>query len=287
MRMFYQGQEIHVGAMQVYRNQDIYRIEDMDVSDEDRNWGYSRDPLGAGTTNSDLYTQWTVPARPDETNYQFKKIEVSIGGKTRVFGVGRLVDFLQGSSLGTKHLTLDANGEIASANGSSHYKMNNAVKGSADMRRIWVNSGPGKDFAGYWTLHEYRTEDVMTGPGWDEHPYEQQVQTYRENLVQWSNLTAYIPGEFPELIIDDPNNEGVPPPGFDYEQHKQDINAQSLDVDAVQARGAKSVEPIKRHTRSREEIYKELDPRLVEGATHDSANFQVPCDSCNEVQEED
>ena len=279
MQMFYQGERVYVGAMKVYRNQDMYRVEDLDLPRDEWFHTYKRwaDVI---SIRDPMYPQFKKPARPDETEYQFAKIELTIAGKRRVFGVGRLVDFLQGDSLGTKHLTLSADGEIASANGSSHYSMNNAVKGSADMRTIWVNSGPGRDFAGYWTLHEYRTTDRMEGPGWDDQWYDTQVEKYRENVETWVQYPATLPGEMPTnpdgTPVGDPFDERYPPQGFDYSQHKSWINTLSLEEPEQRLKQRE----LKRHTRDREEVYKELDPRLVEGTHPDAYDFDAPCKGC-------
>ena len=286
MQFYYQGERIYVGTMKVYRNQDMYRVEDLNIPLDDRFFGYDTYKGVPGDEEDPVYPQFKVPARPDETNYQFKKIEIVVGGKKRVFGVGRLVDLLEGNSLGTKHLTMNANGEIGGANRSSHYPVNNAVKGSADMRTIWVTQGPGKDFAGYWTLHEYRTEDIMEGPGWDDNVYDQQVKQYRKNVLLWNDYPATIPGEFPEATPEEQPSfirEDNPPSDYDYDEQKANWNAIN-EPPGDYTENPFPDEPfgrsIKRNTRSREEIYRELDPRLVEGATEDDYDFTKPCSDC-------
>ena len=164
--------------------------------------------------------------------------------------------------------------------------VNNAVKGSADMRTIWVTQGPGKDFAGYWTLHEYRTEDIMEGPGWDDNVYDQQVKQYRKNVLLWNDYPATIPGEFPEATPEEQPSfirEDNPPSDYDYDEQKANWNAIN-EPPGDYTENPFPDEPfgrsIKRNTRSREEIYRELDPRLVEGATEDDYDFTKPCSDC-------
>ena len=40
MQFYYQGERIYVGTMKVYRNQDMYRVEDLNIPLDDRFFGY-------------------------------------------------------------------------------------------------------------------------------------------------------------------------------------------------------------------------------------------------------
>ena len=296
MQFFYQGQQIYVGSMKVYRNQDMYRVEDLNINDADRDWGY--DPLSF-ENNPDLdlsLEKWgrrvvpkhTVPTRPDHTDHQFEKIKVTVGGKTRVFGVGRLVDFVSGYSLGTKHLCLNANGEIYGANPNSHYRNNNAVAGSADMRRIWVTQGPGADFTGYWTLHEYRTEAVMEGPGWDDRDKPSRI--YRENIEVWKQRPAYLPNELPDLpYLVGEQLDGAPDSvKDDYPAHLRSIEAQNrapdpvvpIDPELIGDWPGTGFSAPERDIRPR---FEDIDPRLIEKKSEDDGedyDWNKPCKNC-------
>ena len=200
MKMYYYGEEVYVGPMAVYRNNDIYRIPRSD-----------RGPVRYNEEAS-LRNRFQTLQFPWELEYQFKKIYVNVPGMgDRVFGVGRLVDVLPdkaGGYFGTHHLTLNTKGEIQEAGGGK-YPVNNRVSGSADMRRIWCKSGPAQDFNGYWTIHEYRNKTFMDGPKWENNGDQMRQQWFRDNMDLWSKATTsgQDPDETSRLMV--PKRESV------------------------------------------------------------------------------
>ena len=124
----------------------------------------------------------------------------------------------------------------------------------------------------------------MEGPGWDDKWYDKQCAKYRENVLTWLEYPATLPGEFPPLRPDGTSEGAFPgetyPPStgevFDYAGHINDKN--SMSIPEV---GRKVSSPqMKRNTRSREEVFQEIDPRLVEGNQPDDYDFSKPCESC-------
>ena len=50
--------------------------------------------------------------------------------------------------------------------------------------------GPAKNFQGYWTLHEYRTQTIMTGPKWDDDLEQLHTQWFRDNMELWTKAST-------------------------------------------------------------------------------------------------